>query len=186
MPTPERRSGVGAGVIIDKSGIILTNNHVVEGATEVTVRLSDGREFEGILTSRPTQSSDLAVVLASGRRPDLPAATLGDSRRSCRSAIGSSPWAIRSISRNDRQAPASSAARDATLPSGQRALNTCRPTPRSIPATRAHRSWTSTGEVVGINTAIASKERRLPGRRLRHSHQSGQVGRRSARPWRPP
>ncbi len=77
MPTPERRSGVGAGVIIDKSGIILTNNHVVDGATEVTVRLADGREFEGY-DIKTDKSSDLAVVRIKGAG-DLPAATLGDS-----------------------------------------------------------------------------------------------------------
>ena len=37
------RSGVGSGVIVDAAGIVLTNNHVVEGADEVTVELPDGR-----------------------------------------------------------------------------------------------------------------------------------------------
>ncbi len=41
------RDGMGTGVIIDKSGIILTNNHVVEGADTVTVHFSDGREYQG-------------------------------------------------------------------------------------------------------------------------------------------
>lgn len=73
----QRRTGVGAGVIIDRSGLVLTNNHVVEGATEVTVRLSDGREFKGtdIKTDKQT---DLAIVRIEGAK-DLHAATLGDS-----------------------------------------------------------------------------------------------------------
>ena len=44
MQTPPRE-GMGTGVIIDKSGIILTNNHVVEGADTVTVHFSDGRNI---------------------------------------------------------------------------------------------------------------------------------------------
>ncbi|MFW5693032.1 MAG: trypsin-like peptidase domain-containing protein, partial [Thermoguttaceae bacterium] len=45
MPGP-RGGGLGSGVIIDEEGIILTNNHVVAGAAEVTVQLPDGREVE--------------------------------------------------------------------------------------------------------------------------------------------
>jgi len=76
MSTP-RREGMGSGVIIDKSGIILTNNHVVEGADKVTVRLSDGREFEAtdIKTDKET---DLAVVHIHGAG-NLQAAKMGNS-----------------------------------------------------------------------------------------------------------
>jgi len=73
---PER-DGVGSGVIIDRSGIVLTNNHVVQGADEVTVTLSDGREFKGTdIKTDPT--TDLAVVKLEGAK-DLPAAKLGNS-----------------------------------------------------------------------------------------------------------
>jgi len=44
--TPLTQKGAGSGWIIDKDGIIVTNNHVVEGAKKVTVELSDGRTFE--------------------------------------------------------------------------------------------------------------------------------------------
>ena len=44
-PAALRHEGTGSGVIIDSSGIILTNHHVVKGADKVTVRLHDGREF---------------------------------------------------------------------------------------------------------------------------------------------
>ena len=73
---PER-DGLGSGVIIDKSGIVLTNNHVVRGADEVTVVLKDGREFKAtdIKTDPPT---DLAVLRLQGAK-DLPAAKLGNS-----------------------------------------------------------------------------------------------------------
>lgn len=72
-----RREGMGSGVIVDKSGIIVTNNHVVDGADEVTVKLADGREFkaEDIKTDPQT---DLAVLRIKGAGT-LPAAALGDS-----------------------------------------------------------------------------------------------------------
>jgi serine protease Do len=74
---PVPRDGVGSGVIIDRGGIVLTNNHVVEGADEVVVRLNDGREFKttDIKTDKET---DLAVLRIEGAG-ELPAARLGDS-----------------------------------------------------------------------------------------------------------
>ena len=74
-----RHEGTGSGFIIDKSGLILTNNHVVDGADEVTVRLHDGREFKGS-DIRTDPQSDLAVVRIKGAG-DLPVATLGDSSK---------------------------------------------------------------------------------------------------------
>src|SRR5690606_30986091 len=55
------RNGVGSGVIIDSAGIVLTNNHVVEGADTVTVHLADGREFNATDIKTDPQS-DLAVL----------------------------------------------------------------------------------------------------------------------------
>jgi serine protease Do len=70
--------GAGSGWIIDKSGIIVTNNHVVEGATKVTVVLDDGRSFEANLNDIATDSlADLAVIKISAS--DLTAAKVGDS-----------------------------------------------------------------------------------------------------------
>jgi serine protease Do len=72
------RLSSGSGVIIDPSGIILTNNHVVQGGGKVTVRLHDGREFTASEV-KTDPNTDLAIVRikASG----LPAATLGNSDR---------------------------------------------------------------------------------------------------------
>jgi serine protease Do len=72
-----QRQGMGSGVIIDKSGIVLTNNHVVEGADEVTVRLSDEREFKAI-DIKTDPATDLAVLRIEGAGT-LPYAKLGDS-----------------------------------------------------------------------------------------------------------
>lgn len=71
-----RRIGLGSGVIIDKDGYILTNEHVVSGASEIKVTLFDGREFDAALKGTDKRS-DVAVIKIDAR--DLPAAKLGDS-----------------------------------------------------------------------------------------------------------
>jgi len=76
---PERefeRRGLGSGVIVDKEGYILTNEHVVSGATEVKVKLSDGREFDAEIKGTDKRS-DLAVIKIEAK--GLPAAKLGNS-----------------------------------------------------------------------------------------------------------
>jgi serine protease Do len=72
-----RRVGLGSGVIIDKEGYILTNEHVVHGADKIKVTLPDGREFEGHITGSDVYS-DLAVIKIEPRG-DLPFVRLGDS-----------------------------------------------------------------------------------------------------------
>lgn len=69
--------GLGSGVIIDPSGVVLTNNHVVEGADTVFVQMGDGTKYEAveILTD---QRTDLAVVRIKPNE-SLPAARLGNS-----------------------------------------------------------------------------------------------------------
>ncbi len=69
--------GIGSGVIIDPSGIILTNNHVVEGGGNVTVRLQDGRQFKATEV-KADPKTDIAIVRIEGAS-DLTAAKLGDS-----------------------------------------------------------------------------------------------------------
>ena len=71
----KQRSG-GSGVIVDKEGYILTNNHVVEEADKIKVRLNDGREFTATLKGKDSRT-DLAVLHIKSK--DLPAAALGDS-----------------------------------------------------------------------------------------------------------
>ena len=71
-----KQRGEGSGVIVDKEGYVLTNNHVIEGADRVKVRLNDGREFIATVKGRDTRT-DLAVLHIKAK--DLPVATLGDS-----------------------------------------------------------------------------------------------------------
>jgi putative serine protease PepD len=72
------RSGEGSGVILDKSGQILTNNHVVAGASNVEVDLSDGRGYTAKVVGTDP-STDLAVLKISDPPSDLKPATLGSS-----------------------------------------------------------------------------------------------------------
>ena len=68
---------LGSGVLVDASGLVVTNYHVIEGMTDVKVALSDKREFEASIVLRD-QRTDLAVLkLKSGS--DFPMMELGDS-----------------------------------------------------------------------------------------------------------
>ncbi len=77
-PTEQRVQGQGSGVIVSKDGLVLTNNHVVEEADEITVTTSDGREFEAkVLGTDP--KSDLAVLELDGNPVGLSPVSFGDS-----------------------------------------------------------------------------------------------------------
>jgi serine protease Do len=73
---PVTEQAAGSGWIIDQNGYIVTNNHVVEGAENVTVTLDDGRVFSAA-TVRTDPLTDLAVVKVDAQ--NLPAVSLGDS-----------------------------------------------------------------------------------------------------------
>lgn len=85
-PTEQLR-GLGSGFILDKSGVILTNAHVVDKADKVTVRLKDGRTFEGKVKGID-EVTDLAVVKINAGK-DLPTAPLGSSNN-----VQVGDWAI--------------------------------------------------------------------------------------------
>ena len=71
------RVGFGSGVIISKDGYIVTNNHVIEGADEISVKLNDNREFRGrVIGTDP--STDLALIKIESE-DDLPTIPVGDS-----------------------------------------------------------------------------------------------------------
>jgi serine protease Do len=77
FPKEFEQKSLGSGVIITEDGYILTNNHVVEDADEILVKLSDTEKYEGRVVGRdPT--TDLALVKVEAKHP-LPAAALGDS-----------------------------------------------------------------------------------------------------------
>jgi S1-C subfamily serine protease len=80
--------GQGSGFIIDHSGVILTNAHVVDNANKVTVTLKDGRIFKGEVKG-VDEITDLAVVRINAQGSELPIAPLGDS-----STVQVGDWAI--------------------------------------------------------------------------------------------
>jgi serine protease Do len=78
IPREQREGALGSGVIISPEGYILTNNHVIEGATDIKVFLPDKREFKGKVIGRDPKT-DIAVVKIDAT--GLPAVTLGDSSK---------------------------------------------------------------------------------------------------------
>ena len=77
-PQGPRGFSMGTGFLISNDGYVLTNHHVVDGADEVTVRLSDRREFKAKVVGSD-QQSDVALlkIAATG----LPSLRIGDSRQ---------------------------------------------------------------------------------------------------------
>ena len=72
------RQGSGSGFIIDAKGLVLTNNHVVEGAVAIRVRLDDGRSFDADIVGRDPLT-DVALIRLKGKVESLPSVKLGDS-----------------------------------------------------------------------------------------------------------
>src|SRR5580692_8190518 len=77
--TRERvQKSLGSGVIVDPSGLVVTNQHVIEGMTQVKVALADKREFEAEILLRDPRS-DLAVLRLKGTTERFPVLPFGDS-----------------------------------------------------------------------------------------------------------
>ena len=87
-PQEERLRGQGSGFIINEQGDILTNAHVVDGTDQVTVKLKDGRSFEGYVEGID-DITDLAVVRINTGGEPLPISKLGDS-----DSVSVGDWAI--------------------------------------------------------------------------------------------
>ena len=68
--------GQGSGIILERKGLVVTNNHVIDGANQVHVSLKDGRTFIGEVVGAD-EATDVAVIRVDAS--DLPAAELGDS-----------------------------------------------------------------------------------------------------------
>jgi serine protease Do len=145
------RSGTGSGVIVDAAGIVITNNHVVEGADEVTVELADGREFKAA-DIKTDPESDLAVIRLADAK-GLPVAKIGDSDK-----LSTGDWVIAIGTPFELETTVS-----AGIISGKgRELGGVRraqflQTDAAInPGNSGGPLVNLSGEVVGINTAIAS------------------------------
>jgi S1-C subfamily serine protease len=151
-------TGVGSGIIFDAEGWILTNRHVVAGADAVTVKLKDGREFQGRIYGIDTLT-DLAIVKIDAT--DLPVAPLGDSTLlkagQLAIAIGSP---LGSFENSVTAGVISATGREITVPdlqTGQRrSLRNLIQTDAAInPGNSGGALVDSLGQVIGVNTAVA-------------------------------
>ncbi len=79
MPENPKTKGAGSGVIISETGTVITNNHVIEDATEVTVTLADEKEYKAQIVGRDPKT-DLAVLKIEDDGP-FPTAVMGNSEQ---------------------------------------------------------------------------------------------------------
>jgi len=145
------RGGLGSGVIIDAKGIILTNYHVVAKADEVLVELSDGKQFRAAEV-KADEPSDLALLRITADHR-LPAAILGDSDK-----LEIGDWVLAIGHPFDLDSTVSSgiiSGKARTLPSGRR-VDFLQTDAAINPGNSGGPLVNLDGEVVGINTAIAS------------------------------
>lgn len=149
MPRNHQTQGAGSGVIISKDGYILTNNHVVEGAKEVTVTLADKNEYTAQVVGRDPRT-DLAVLKIDAKK-DLPAAGLGDSE-----SLKVGDWVVaigNPFGLNHTVTSGIVSAKGRVIGAGP--YDDFIQTDASInPGNSGGPLFNMTGEVVGINTAI--------------------------------
>jgi Do/DeqQ family serine protease len=77
-PREQERSSLGSGVIVDAEGLVVTNNHVIGGASDVKLALADGREYQAEILLRDEQT-DIAVLKIDNGGEAFPVLELGDS-----------------------------------------------------------------------------------------------------------
>ncbi len=155
MEGPRARVGTGSGVIISKDGYILTNNHVVDGASDLEVMLHDNRTFKAqIVGTDPT--TDLAVIQI--KADDLPVLTFADSDKA---RVGEWVLAVGNPMGLNSTVTAgiiSAKARNINILRGEQyAVESFIQTDAAInPGNSGGALVNIKGEVVGINAAIAS------------------------------
>jgi len=149
LPFPQR--GLGSGVIIDPRGIILTNSHVVSGADEVLVELSDGRQLKAT-DIKTDEQTDLAVLRIVADET-FPAAEMGDS-----DAMDIGDWVIAVGNPFDLELTVSAgiiSGKGRSIQAGKR-TNFLQTDAAINPGNSGGPLVNLDGQVIGINTAIAS------------------------------
>ncbi len=153
-PRSRRAQSLGSGLIVEPSGIVVTNAHVIEGASRIVVTTRDGRELEAEVLGSDRES-DLAVLKVEGR--GLPAVPLGSSADLL---IGETVIAIGNPFGLSHTVTAGVlSARGRTVPSerGERLFTDFLQTDASInPGNSGGPLVNVLGEVIGVNTAIVS------------------------------
>jgi serine protease Do len=151
---PYKQHGLGSGVIVDSDGYILTNNHVIRGADELTVILHDGSRLEAKVVGSDSRT-DLAVLRV--EEDDLPAVHFGDSDHV---RIGEWVMAVGSPFSENLQATTTAGIVSAKGRSGMRLSDyeDFIQTDAAInPGNSGGPLVNLDGELVGINSAIASR-----------------------------
>ncbi|MBL8922671.1 MAG: trypsin-like peptidase domain-containing protein [Myxococcaceae bacterium] len=159
-PSEERRAveGLGSGVIIDASGIVITNDHVIRGASEIHVVLADGRQLDAEVIGADADA-DLAVLKLLGKGP-FPTARLGTSSDLM---IGETVIAIGSplgLKKTVTVGVVSALGR--TIRSDSRTFNDFIQTDASInPGNSGGPLLNIDGEIIGINSAIVASAQNI-------------------------
>ncbi len=153
---PIIRKGAGSGVIISKDGYILTNNHVVDFADDVNVKLFDGKEYKANIVGRDP-SSDLAVVKISAN--NLPTLDYADSDKA---RVGEWVLAVGNpfeyLTSTVTAGIISAKGRDLNIIQGSKAIEQFIQTDAAInPGNSGGALVDAYGRLLGINTAIASE-----------------------------
>jgi serine protease Do len=158
----ERSRNLGTGFIVDKAGYILTNHHVVDKASKITVRLEDKSEYQAKVIGSDEDTDVALIKIDAGR--DLPVAKLGNSE-----SVKVGDWVLAigspfTLDHTVTHGIISAKGRD-TLPGGvstgfQNFLQTDAPI---NPGNSGGPLVNMAGEVIGINTAIISETRQSAG-----------------------
>jgi S1-C subfamily serine protease len=176
--------GIGSGVIFDANGWILTNHHVVAGSDKLTVKLNDGRLFDGTVYGIDTLT-DLAIVKIEAK--DLPAAEIGDSSAikvgQLAIAIGSP---LGTYTNTVTSGIISALGRSIDVQTGR--INNLIQTDAAInPGNSGGPLLNAAGDVIGINTAVAGSAQgigfAIPINIARPIMQQALAGQKLVRPW---
>ena len=153
---PPRRQNLGSGVLISPDGYIVTNNHVIEGATAIQVRLTDKRQFDARIVGTD-EATDLAVIKIDGPS-DFPVLPIG---RSDKVQVGDWVVAVGNPFRLTSTVTAgivSALGRQLQIIEDQFRIENFIQTDAAInPGNSGGALVNLDGELIGINTAIASR-----------------------------
>ena len=149
---PNPAQSTGSGVIISDKGYIVTNNHVIKGATKVDITLSDNRKYEAkVMGTDP--STDLAVLKISGK--NLPVISLADSDEA---KVGEWVLAIGNpfeLTSTVTAGIISAKGRDISILNGQYSIESFIQTDAAVnPGNSGGALVNAEGDLIGINTAI--------------------------------